>query len=61
MSEDPSLVTPVDLGLGAGHHLEPAVQAREFAWDDPELGRDPGAGFLQLREKARRSTAVLAR
>lgn len=48
MREGLALVAPVDLRLGAGDHLEPAVQARQFLRRDPEFLGDPGAGFLNV-------------
>jgi len=34
MGQDAALITPVHLGLGARHHLEPAVQAGQLAAGD---------------------------
>ncbi len=48
MGQDGALITPVHLGLGTRYHLEPAVQPGQLAGRIPQLGGDPGPGFLQI-------------
>jgi hypothetical protein len=49
VGQDAALITPVDLRLRAGHHLEPAVQPSQLISGVTQLRRDPRPRLLQVK------------